>query len=540
MTKLPFLPNSGVWQRGLFGLALCALLAACGGGGGAGGTGGGPPAAVTTAGTVTGFGSVIVDGTEIEDALANTYVENADGSTTNVALKLGQQVRVEQPGGGAASVITVGAAVIGAVSSVTVSAGEFKAAGQWVKVNSDTAAGPVTVYGGGYTALGSMAAGDLVEVHGSAAYSTTKAAYVIQASRVEKKASISAIRLTGKIASLNSTARSFAINGVTVQYTNATVVPAGSTLANDQSVVVWGASGALAGGTAPVLTASRLRVLGGADASNVTSGSGQVSGLVSGYNATAKTFAIDGINVSLGSAAVAPAGASVGNGAYVQVSGSFGANGVLAATSVRVQQQNTSTTTATLRLSGAVSNYVSTTSFVVRGVPVDASAIVLATACPGVTLTNGSVVSVTAVQQTGTDVVKASRLECKAASGVPIYTMRTLSGTAGTVDSTARTFVLTITATSTRPAGTATTVTVPLVTTQKVLWSEQTAWGIGVSANSLNSAKVVAEGYLDSGNSLVARSIRLQGTEDVDRYSPSSTGSSAWDDYDRDFRPGKQ
>jgi len=505
--------SSGLTRAALAAWALAAtsLLVACGGGSSGSAatatTTNTATSAATTSGTVTGFGSVFVDGVELEDALASTRVENADGSYTNVALKLGQRISVAHDSSGTASSITVAAALVGAVSSLDTAANAFKVAGQWVSVNSDATAGAVTVYGGGYTALADLVAGDLAEVHGSLVYSSTHAAYAIQATRVEKKTTISAVRILGKLASLNTTAKTFSINGVTVQYGSATVVPTGSTLANDQVVAVWGAGGSLTGGSSPTLAATRLRVLSSTTASTVASGTAQVGGVASGYSASANTFTIDGVVVSLASATVTPTGSTVADGAYVQVKGTFDSAGVLVATTVSVRQQSTTSATATVRLKGAISSFVDASSFVVRGLPVDASAIVLATACPGVTLANGVVVDLTAAQQTGTDVLKASSMRCVAAS---TYTMRDLRGTAGTVDSSAKTFVLTLASS----------------TAQNVLWTDATAWGTGVASATLSGASVEVEGYLNSASVLVARSVRLQGTDDADRYGTASGWSS--------------
>jgi hypothetical protein len=502
-------------------VAMATLLAACGGGGGgsaSSSTSNTATSTSTTTGTVTGFGSVYVDGRELEDALASTRVENADGSYTTVALQLGQRVSVSADASGTASVITVGAAVIGAVSNIDTSAGEFKAAGQWVAVNSDSTTGPVTVYAGGYTALTDLIASDLVEVHGSAVYSTTHAAYVIHATRIEKKSSISAVRITGTVSNLDTTAKTFSINGVTVGYSAATVVPTSATLANGLVVTVWGPSGSLTGGSSVTLAASRLRVL--SSSTSVTSGTGQLGGVVSNYDATAKTLTIDGVSVNLGSSTISPSGASIGNGAYVQIIGTFGSDGTLTASSIKVREASTTDDTAAIHLKGAISSYVDATSFVVRGIPVDASAINLATACPSTTLANGVIVNIVASQQSGTDVVKATSLTClSSTSTAGTYTMHDLSGTAGTVDSSAKTFVLTLASTS----------------TQAVLWSDLTAWGTGVTSSTLSGLSVVVEGYLNSANVLVARSIRLKGTEDVDQY---GSGGDAWDNYNRLFRSG--
>ena len=46
-------------------------------------------------GTVTGFGSVIVDGVEYDDSGASRQSEDAAGGLVNAPVKLGQQVQVQ-------------------------------------------------------------------------------------------------------------------------------------------------------------------------------------------------------------------------------------------------------------------------------------------------------------------------------------------------------------------------------------------------------------------------------------------------------------
>ena len=121
-------------------LLLVLLLQGCGG------SGGSSSAAATSQvanGVVTGFGSVFVDGSEIEDANASVVTENADGSTSNSVLQMGQRIRVNHDGKGTASKVTVDAAVIGSVSAVGTTT--LTVAGQSVSINTDSTAGPLTV-----------------------------------------------------------------------------------------------------------------------------------------------------------------------------------------------------------------------------------------------------------------------------------------------------------------------------------------------------------------------------------------------------------
>jgi hypothetical protein len=498
---------------------IALVLAACGGGGGSSSTSTITTTSQSASGTVTGFGSVYVDGVEFEDAKAYTRVENADGSYSPVALQLGQRVRVAHDSDGTASTVTVDAALIGTVAagSIDTSALSFKVAGQPVKANIDSTAGQLTVYGGGYTAFTDIAAADLVEIHGSAVYDSTTSAYVVKAARIEKKAAISSVRVMGKIANLDTTAKTFTINSLSVSYASATLAPSTATLANDQTVAVWGPSASLvSSGSTLNLTASRVRVINSSLADTITSGTTQLGGLVSNYSASTGSFELEGVKVVVGTATLTPTGATIGNGAYVQVSGTVGADGSITASAIRVRQQSTVDDTASVRLTGAIESLTDQSSFVVRGVPVDAAALDVTAACPGVTLAAGTVVKVTATIQAGTDVVLASSLSCISAT---TYTMRSLSGTAGTVDTTAKTFILTTAS----------------ATTRKVQWSDQTVFA-GVTAAALDTASVLVEGYLDSAGTLVARVIRnpavVSGRQDSDAYSGMENSSTrSWSHY---------
>lgn len=511
--------RSGARLAPMASLLAALLLAGCGGGGGGTSTAATATGASQSAsGTVTGFGSVFVDGVELEDARATTRVENADGSYSTVALQLGQRVRVAHDGNGSASAVTVDAAVTGAVAAGSIDTATLRltVAGQAVQANADSSAGSLTRYGGGYTAFGDIAAGDLVEVHGSAVYDSTAMTYVVKATRIEKKSAISAVRVMGRIAGLNSTDKTFTLGGLTVSYATATIVPGAATLANDLAVTVWGAaSGLVVNGSTLTLAASRVRVVNAGLADSVASGTTRLGGLVSNYSAASGSFELEGVKVVIGSATLTPTGASIANGAWVQVTGTVGSDGSIAATAIRVRQASTTDDLASVRLVGAIESLADQTSFVVRGVPVDAASATVDASCSGVTLAVGSVVQVTASVQAGTDVVLASRVACPAAGA---YTMRSVSGTAGTVDATAKTFVLTV--------GT---------TTQKVQWNDQT-WFAGVTATTLDGVALVVEGYLDSTGTLIARKVRnpavAGGRQDADDYAGTDDGSTrTWSHY---------
>lgn len=503
-------------RTGLLALAavsaalVASLVAGCGGGGGADGAPATTPvsaSAQVSSGTVTGFGSVFVDGAEIDDSHASIVFDNGGGSFTNTIPMLGQRVRVLHDASGAATRVAVVATVAGPVTAIDAGAATITVAAQLVTTNTDAAKGPVTAYGGGYSSFADVAVSDPVEVHGIPVYDPAAKRYTVQATRIQKLAALERVRVTGVVANLNATARTFAINGLTVSYGSATLRPSSTALANGQAVVVLGAPGSLSGTT---LAASMVQQVDADDATPATVI--RTGGIVAGYDAKAGTFNLDGDVVKVGSARITPATATIADGAYVQVTGTVGADGSIAATSIMVRAGFGTATLATISLIGPITSFVDAGHFVVRDVPVDATKATLAANCTGVTLANGVVVSVVATQQPGTDVVLATRLSCSPGDmpAIAVY-----AGTAGSVNLTTKTFVIT------PAAGGATPTTVQ--------WTDQTAFA-GISGPAaLEGKTVIVEGYA-SGGAVVARVVRTVGVLGADDYRP---GMSGWATYQR-------
>lgn len=494
-------------------LVLAHLLAACGGGEIAGVGSGGSGLA---SGTVSGFGSIYVDGVEIEDAQASTLAENADGSTTTVAAKLGQRVSVLQASTGVASRVMIEPAVVGTVSQIDAGCSSLMVAGQLVSVNSGMAKGPLTVFGGGYLALSDVALGDALEIHGIRSPAAAGSGVAVMASRIEKLAGLDAVRVTGEVSQVNVAAATFYIGSLQVQHASLSVVPNVALVANGVQVTVWGK--AMAGASGPAITASRIRLAPAVQADAAVGSQAQYSGFVSAYDAKAGSFAVQGVMVRLQGLQVLPSTAALADGVYVRVRGFLAGDGSLTAQSVNVQQAAGTDSFGQVRLSGSIGAFLNTASFVVRNVAVDASAINTATACPGTVLASGTFVEVSATQQAGTDVVKAVSLACPAASVLPAFAMRQYQGTASAVITADRSLAL-------LQGGNASLV---------VRWNAQTAFN-GLSAASLNGASVVLEAYADGSGQLIAREIRSPGQQEADRFDPRN-GPGAWDQYDGQFR----
>ncbi len=354
--------------------AALAVLTACGGGGGdqvAGVTTGGSGFGV---GVVTGFGSVIIDGERYQDAgaVVETEIDPRQGAVAVAAVQLGQRLQVEYRTAGIADRLRIDPDVIGVVQT-PVSGGQFSVAGQTVRLNPDSNAGPVTLLVG-YTSPAQIQAGDIVEVHGIARASA--GANAISAARIEKRSALPAglLRVTGVVG--NASANGFRIGNLNVTISGGTsIAPAGRTVANGQRVVVWGAS--LSTSPSLSLAADAIRIRDSLPSANNTPS--QVSGLVG--NLTATGFDLDGFRVDLTrNPMVVPASTALAEGQYVIVRGSFSASGALVASQVRIRRKSPSE--PEVELSGSISGYTSDSSFIVRGVTVDATAVNSRPACP--------------------------------------------------------------------------------------------------------------------------------------------------------------
>ena len=357
-------------QRALLAIAAAAVIvAACGGGDGGSEAGVGTGGSGYAVGTVTGFGSVIIDGSAWNDSGARVQVENnpATGPVATTA-RLGQRVQIEYETEPDAKVVEIGAAAIGTVQAVDTSVTPplLRVAGQIVQLNFDFDAGPVTLFEG-YASAAAISPGDIVEVHGAPVL--TGSTYVLQASRIEKLTALPAgsVRVQNVVQQFNAAARTMRLGDITVSTAAASVLPTGATIANGRTVTVWARPPAGAGTT---LTADFVRVR---DLSTNTKPS-DLSGTVTSLDAAARTFDIAGVRVNAVTAMVVPANLALANGNFVVVRGSFRSDGSLTATQVRIRGKGTTPGfDYEVSLTGPISDFVSLADFRVRGVRVDAS-----------------------------------------------------------------------------------------------------------------------------------------------------------------------
>jgi hypothetical protein len=325
-----------------FTVVVALAIAGCGGGDlqtgvGSGGSGAPVSGAPLSIGTVTGFGSIIVNGEHFDESGATVLIDERPERPTQAsvaALRLGTRVELEHRDR-RITTATVGSALIGPVTSVSGSG--FMALGQTVRVDA-TPARP-TVFDG-FTSLIDLATGAVVEVHGERASSGE-----IFATRVQlRQADLNVVRLVGT--ATNVSGRSFTIGALAVNATDATILPAATSLSNGDRVAVW-TDVPYGGG---VLAAKIVRIGGIQIADNAPL---TLEGPIEAHQ-SASAFRVGGVRVDAGSAAfVGGTAADLENGRPVRVRGAY-ANGVLSATTVEFLQP----VQVTASLTGPMTDFV--------------------------------------------------------------------------------------------------------------------------------------------------------------------------------------
>lgn len=283
----------------LLATGLVATLVACGGGGGGGsagvGTGGTGSFAV---GSISGLGSIIVNGVRYDDSSAT--VLDDDGSTSSASsLSIGQVVElhgsVNSDGvSGKASSVTFYSEVKGPIAAINVGAGTLRmfdaATGQLVNVTA------TTVFEGA-SGLSALAVGNVIEVYG-----LPDASGAVKATRIELEApSIGAFtgefRLRGSISGLTGTSpnQRFTMGTVTVQLDSSTTVS--GTIADGAFAKVRLNKTAAGDGS---YTAVRVQIKTRTFDSDVKKA--ELEGLVSEFTSASAAFKVNGYPAQLGTA----------------------------------------------------------------------------------------------------------------------------------------------------------------------------------------------------------------------------------------------
>lgn len=350
--SIPLFPRR-IWARAV-GVAVAfaaALAAGCGGGVGEGGTGGG-----YTQGTVSGLGSVIVNGVRYDDSTA--VVTDVDGTPRSAAaLGLGMAVEVESGGISTASgrpeatatAIRYTSEMVGPIAAIDAGTGRITVLGQTVQLQVTTA------FGAPLSGLGSLAVGQIVELH--AEQNTATGVYL--ATRVDARADADtpAWRVRGLITERDALTRRFSIGNASFDY--GAVPPAG--------VVVGRMARATLAKTAADSTVWTVTALATGQRALPEGREATLAGLVTEIEAQPKFFSVNGQPVNAAGLTL-PNGLALG--ARVEVKGRV-TGGALRATEVSVLAGAAAVPTSDIELIGNVTNVdAAAKTFSVRGTAV--------------------------------------------------------------------------------------------------------------------------------------------------------------------------
>lgn len=322
---------------GLLAAGLVTALVACGGGGGGSsagvGTGGTGSFAV---GTISGFGSVIVNGVRYDDSGADIF-DDDDNDSNSSALAIGQVVEIRGSVNsdgltGTASSITYYSALKGPVTAVDAGAGTVTVFGQVVNVTATTLFEDVS-------GLSALMVGNVIEVYGLPA-----ASGAITATRIElEETSIAEFdgdyRIRGVVSGTVPTAPGvrFTVGTVMVQVTdtsNTSVVR--GTIADGAFVNVRLAKTEISPNT---YTATRVRVRDRVYASGVNEA--EIEGLISEFTSSSAPFKVNGYPVQLDTTVTYEDGAVVNlaDGVRIEAKGVV-TSGVLVARKVEFEDDD--------------------------------------------------------------------------------------------------------------------------------------------------------------------------------------------------------
>jgi Domain of unknown function (DUF5666) len=338
-----------VWPRGLAALAAAlALVTGCGGGVGEGGTGGG-----YTLGTISGLGSIIVNGVRYDDSAA--AVTDVDGTPRSAAvLGLGMSVEVESGPVGStggrpeatATAVRYASEIVGPVAAIDNAGGRLTVLGQAVLVDDNT------VYGAPLAGLATLAVGQVLEIH--AEPNVANGTYRATRLDLRRDADTPAWRLRGVVTTRDTPARRFTIG--TAAFDAAAVPPAGVVVGRIVRVTLAKTAADSALWTVDGLVDGQRTLPDGRDAT--------INGLVTEVQAQPQFFSVNGQAVNAAGLTL-PSGIAVG--ARVEVTGKITGN-ALRATRVTVLAGASAAPLGDIELNGAVSDLdTAAKTFSVRG-----------------------------------------------------------------------------------------------------------------------------------------------------------------------------
>ena len=307
-------------------------------------------------GPIANFGSIVVNGVRYETDSATFTLDGVAGTQDD--LKVGQIVSVkgtinDDGTTGTADEVTFDDSVKGPVESIDLALKQLVVLGQTVLISLDTSFddsfSPASLEG--------VSVGQIVEVSGQ-----FDANGNIVATRIEPKPAGTMFEVHGTVAGLNTTAQTFNLNALVVDYSSATLDNfAGGQIAEGDFVE---AKGMTLGGAGELLaTKVELESLlpGAVDGDRI-----EVEGFITRF-VSAQDFDVAGITVTTTGTTTYVGGvaADLGLNVKVEVDGDLNASGVIVATEVDIRRSKAVRVVADVDSVDATNN-----SLVILGIPV--------------------------------------------------------------------------------------------------------------------------------------------------------------------------
>lgn len=409
-------------------LAFMVSLASCGGGAsstagvGTGGSGLGGVTA-TVDGSITGFGSVIVNGIAYDDTNASIQKDDGTGTLRGTNLKLGQQVRLQLNEQGKVVTVSVNAQLTGPVTTAQDGTGTLRVLGQWVRLSGSASDAPgnalahVAGFGGAQAQVG-----DEVEVHGAWVYDPAHARYVLVATRLEKLESQGTlVQISGVVVSKDATTLGLnETNAWKLAISNAPAsVNLGSVVAAWVSRATWAAH-ALGDATLP-LAITRLINASAIITDPTSVQKVRLVGPVAQYNAATRTLEIEGVKVVLpASLTVNPTLLVPGKMLNLEVLQNAGTLVIDALTlqGAAGSDLDFGQTISIRAVSSGVLWTANPAVFILRDVVVIASPASISSACLAANATDNILIDVKGYAVDGTDMVSAVTVTCSGATNL--------------------------------------------------------------------------------------------------------------------------
>lgn len=367
-----FLISSLALMRSAIVVALISstLLSGCGGGGGGGVAGGGgvvPPGdgggnggvggtGVVAQGSISAFGSVIVNGTKFETLGTTKFVVNDNVNATPEDLKLGMVVDIQALSFSTtprteATLITYHNKVRGPVDSIAADCASMVVLGQTIQV--DAAVQPSLT-----TGACDFKSTPSVEISGLVVDPPKN---VIRATRIDPATAADSLQVSGQVASADAATKLLIIGALQVDYGGAVVTPANATLGAGALVTITGASIV----NSKLVATSIVIAKPGLSAASGTLV--ELEGFI--VSPAGKSFTVNGQAVDGSTAVIEPAGTVLLDEFRVEIEGKLNDAGVIIATKIeikpeaplRIESNVEAKTASTLTLLGQNIMVVSTT-----------------------------------------------------------------------------------------------------------------------------------------------------------------------------------